>query len=109
MVGIEKRLAELERRLAPLRPLPTTIDGLDVSALSYVAVDVLEMVTRAWPDDHLPSGLCAAVAAACDRPPAARALALGMVLGKYWPESAADHPLDLVVEFTRFGMLPGRR
>ena len=106
MISVEQRLAALEARLARLRPLPTTIDGLDLNELSYVAVDVLEAVTRAWPDDHLPPGLCAAVVAACDRPPAERSTAVAMAVAKFWPEASFD-PMELMAGLTRCGLLPG--
>lgn len=106
MTTIDRRLRDLERRLAPLRPLPGTIDGLDLSALSYLACDVLEVVTSAWPDDHLPSGLCAAVVAACARPPAERVVAVSMAVAKFWPEASGD-PMELMAELARCGLLPG--
>ena len=106
MVSVEQRLAALEARLARLRPLPTTIDGLDPNEPSNRAVDVLEMVARSWPADHLPAELCAAVVGACARPPAERVMAVGMVLGKFWPEADGDS-MALLTELTRSGLLPG--
>ncbi len=102
---LEDRIAALERRLAPWPALP---DGLELSSLSHLAVDILEAVTRAWPnpDDHLAPGLCAAVVAALERPAAERVVAVGMVLGKFWPEDGGD-PMALMTELTRSGLLPG--
>ena len=103
MVSVERRLAALEARLARLRPLPTTIDGLDLNELSHLAVDVLETITREWPDDHLPAGLCAAVVAACDRPAADRVMALGMALAGHW----GGDPLPVMAALVSSGLLPG--
>ena len=100
---LEDRLSVLERRRAPPPAFP---DGLDVRALSHTAVDVLEMVARSWPADHLPAGLCVAMVAAYDRPGAERSAAVGMVLGKFWPEASGD-PLELLAKLTRSGLLPG--
>ena len=102
---LEDRLSALERRRAPPPALP---DGLKLSELSHTAVDVLEAVTRAWPapDDPLAPGLCASVVAACDRPAAERVVAVGMVLGKFWPEADGDS-MALLTELTRSGLLPG--
>ena len=104
MVSVEQRLAALEARLARLRPLPT-IDALDLNELSNLAVDVLEAVTRAWPAELLPAGLCAAVVAACDRPPAERSMAISMALGRHWPEGEGN-PMELLAGLTRCGLLP---
>ena len=108
MTGVERRLRDLEARLASIRPwaLPALPDGLELSALSDLAVDVLEWVTREWPSEHLPAGLCAAVAAACARPPAERVMAVGMVLARYWPEASGD-PMELMAALTSSGLLPG--
>ena len=85
-MDLDRRLSVLEaRRMRPA--LPALPDGLELGALSYLALDVLEAVTRAWPDDHLPAGLCAAVVTACDRAPAERVMAVGMVLARYWAGS----------------------
>ena len=101
----EGRLSALERRRVPPPALP---DGLKLSELSHTAVDVLEAVTRAWPapDDPLAPGLCASVVAACDRPPADRVMAVGMALGRYWPEASGD-PMALMAALTSSGLLPG--
>ena len=81
-------------------------DGIDVTALSNLALDVLEAVARDWPADHLPAGLCVAVVAAYDRPGAERSAAVGMVLGKFWPAASGD-PMELMAGLTSCGLLPG--
>ena len=99
-----KRVSALERRCGPpARALP---DGLKMDELSFLAVDVLEAVTRAWPGDRLPPGLCAGVAEACDRPPAERSMAISMALGRHWPEGEGN-PMALMAALTSCGILPG--
>ena len=86
----EDRLSALERRRVPPPALP---DGLKLSEVSHTAVDVLEVVCRAWPapDDPLAPGLCASVVAALERPPAERVVAVGMVLGKFYHQLVEEH------------------
>ena len=105
MSDLERRVDALERRRAP-DSWPALPDGLKMAELSYVAIDVLEAVTRAWPAELCPPGLCAAVAAACDRPPAERVMAVGMALARHWPEGDGD-PMRVMTELTRSGLLPG--
>ena len=98
---------ELARRLAVLEArrggpqAPAFPDGIAVAAIGDLAVDVLEAVVSGMAGDHLPAGLCAGV-----RPAAGRAVrALGMALGKFWPEASGD-PLQVMAGLTR-GLVPG--
>ena len=104
MPGVERRLRDLERRLGPLRPLPATIDNLALSAIGDLALDALEAVARAWPSEQLPAGLCAAVVAACARPPAERMMALGMASPGTGPRGG---PLPVTAALVSSGLLPG--
>ena len=106
MISVERRLAALEARLARLRPLPTTIDGLDLNELSYWRSTCSRRSPASGRTIISRAGLCAAVVAACDRPPAERSTAVGMAVGRYWPEASGD-PMELMAALTSSGLLPG--
>jgi hypothetical protein len=96
MTPLKRRLIQLEARVASTQPRPSDLDGIDVKAISDLALDVLEMVVRCWPTDLIPSGLAAALVAACERSQAEQLMGISMALGKFWPEGEPSG--DLLME-----------